>query len=583
MTTKKLIRMVVPCLMAAMLTGGCKLASSFKIGGVGGSSQPTGGGGSDGGGGGGTASPGEDSSSLLPSIGRGAGGKPGWCAKRDGGTETEHMMIKSNVDAEGWRSDKTARSIAFGACVARHDPAETAKAAATVREARAGFMKASGLTEGEMDAYFAVVTGDYFAAEAAYCDPLKPDPEEATAHELARVNDTRMLFCKAGYGAALPSHDWPDRTEREKVAQVIRCFRHLEDQVESQPRDAKKAASVVQYASCSVLARSLDPKRYAAELATDPGANTVYIKSWAKMRWTEATQLVAKVRPFYDALAAKDDVLRTVIVDAPRKAHAAWTKMYAADKAAYDLARFVVDNHKVRAHRKVMAGCQTKLWPVVAKRFKARKPSTPAEAKGVLLEPLTLLAATAATICEMQNKNEFVASFYWDAIGDFTSVAPGLDAAVSLGVVAEMAAHADEIPGADRVGSSFSSGFRFGNRWAIMSKSEVEAIIKAVSPKGRDAQVTFKTEKWKQDTWNCRETNKVDAIGEGGKLVYRQDCAFAGQVTRSSTTEPVTALAGYTGGLAPGRRVTFVTSASGAIPKEIWDGKKLVGYRGFTW
>jgi hypothetical protein len=112
--------------------------------------------------------------------------------------------------------------------------------------------------------------------------------------------------------------------------------------------------------------------------------------------------------------------------------------------------------------------------------------------------------------------------------------------------------------------------------------------VAAVKAQGDGVMVTFKTESWKEPTFNCKETNRIDRITADGRVEYRQICTRTGTETVKVTPRPVWIRKDLAAGIKPGvfmkYRIDDKPKPAQGFPREVYADeaqKKLVQYWGF--
>ena len=162
-----------------------------------------------------------------------------------------------------------------------------------------------------------------------------------------------------------------------------------------------------------------------------------------------------------------------------------------------------------------------------------------------------------------------------------------MDAARSA-VLEVMFANADDIDGVrDMTAQNLAARVRL--ELPSPRSKETQAVIAAVAPAKDDmVKVTFKKETWVEDLFNCKETNRIDRIGDDGKIIYREICHPAGTKKHELKEEPVLVEKRFAGALKAGRFLEMRVTEGGdrvAMPLGVYatkDKKQLTGYLGFV-
>lgn len=521
-----------------------------------------------------------------------AGGPPGnlpaWCGGINGQTETAAGSIEDDAKTTGYGTDRVARSIAKGACAWRSSAEDTQKIRDKVAAGRAKFIAATRLSEAETNELFAIVI-DQKRADAesdAFCRAIKVEEGEVTAHELSRAKALRFLVCDQGYGAG--EYDWPDITQIEQVAQVNNCFRSVAGNFN---RDTDKFAQqpwpMLQFASCNAMATRIDPKKFLAEVARDKRFNR-YAALWAKAALGDALARIAVVQDRYKKIAAKKPVLEELLFTAPDRGYQAFSSVYAANKDAMEQAVVLLAGaKKLKQLAKTNAGCSATFEPLFVNALTAAKPADVDGFKAAFRDTLIHYTGLAFATCEAIEGHDLVASAYASQIIGTPAARGPVDAARSAAMEV-LFANADEIDGVrDMTAQRGAPTVRLDV--SPPPSKETQAVIAAVAP-GKDdmIKVTFKKETWVEQLYNCKETNRIDRIGDDGKIIYREICTPAGTKKHELKEEPVLVEKRFAGALKAGRflEMRVTTGATRiAMPLRVYatkDKKQLSGYLGFA-
>lgn len=104
--------------------------------------------------------------------------------------------------------------------------------------------------------------------------------------------------------------------------------------------------------------------------------------------------------------------------------------------------------------------------------------------------------------------------------------------------------------------------------------------IKTAEKKGNMLRMTFATEKFMVNDYECVETNKIDRIAADGSIIYRRNCKIVGQHEETFTHEPFEVPSYAAAGLKAGAFVRFVKLAINVNEGkgwviEVWDSDKM--------
>jgi len=516
------------------------------------------------------------------------GDLPRWCAGINGQTETSAGSIENDAKNTGYGTDRVARSIARGACGWRSSAEGTQKIRAQVAAGRAKFIAATGLTDAETDELFAIVVDQKRADadNAAFCKAIKVDEGDVTRHELSRAKALRYLVCDQGYGAG--EYDWPDITQIEKVAQVHNCLKRVTGNFNSDTdKFAQQPWPMLEFATCNALATRIDGKKLVAEVAADKRFNR-YAALWAKATLGDTLQLVRVARARYKKIGAKKPVLEEVLFTAPEQGYTAFTTLYDGNKEIIDKAAVLLAGAgKLKQLAKAHAGCAAVFEPLLVKAIADKHPADADGFKTAFRDTFIYYTGLAFATCEAIDGHDLVASAYATRMAGARAAAGPVDAA-RLAVLEVMFANADDIDGVrDMTAQNMTPPVRL-NVSPPPSK-ETQAVIAAVAPSKNDlVKVTFKKETWVEQLYNCKETNRIDRIGDDGKIIYREICKAAGTKKHELKEEPVLVEKRFAGALKAGRFLEMrVTQGADrmAMPLSVYatkDKKQLTGYLGFV-
>ncbi len=514
------------------------------------------------------------------------GNLPRWCAGFDGRTETSAGSIEDEAKNTGYATDRVAHTIARGACGWRSHEEDTRKIRDKVAAGRAKFRAATGLSDAETDELF-TLEFDTKRAEAenqAFCKSVKVD-EDAAPHDRSQAQARTYLVCDTNRGGG--DYDWPDLTEIEKVAQVNNCFRHLQENFNSDTdKFAQAPHPMLEFARCNVLASRIDPKRYMAEVAADKRFNR-YATLWAKAALNDTRLRTEIVEARYKKIAGKKPAFQDLLFTAPEKGYSEFLAMYRANQELVDKAAFLIaGSGKLEQLAKSDAGCAAKFEPVVVNALATKHPTTMDGIKDAFRDTFTFYMGMAFATCEALDDHPLVANAYAEPLRGVPAPGAPVEAAEAAALDA-MFDNVDDIPGArdvtvQHIGPKVPLDVR-----APSGTTEAQAVIAKVAP-GKDHMVklTFKQDTWIEELESCKETNKIDRI-ENGKLIYRQVCHAAGTKKHVTKEAPVLVEARFAGALEAGRFVEMRVLSAGrvALPIKVFSGKdrkQLVGYLGFT-
>ncbi|MGN6106280.1 MAG: hypothetical protein ACTHU0_14320 [Kofleriaceae bacterium] len=512
------------------------------------------------------------------------GDLPKWCAGIDGRMESSASFIEDEAKNTGYGTDRVARTIARGACGWRTTAEGTQKIRERVAAGRAKFMAATGFSNAETDELFSIVFDQKrtTAESDAFCKAIRVD-EDAAPHEVSKSKALRYLVCDRGYGGG--DYDWTDLTEIERVAQVHGCLRSVSSNFNRDTDTfAQQPWTMLQFATCNVLATHLDPKKFAAEVAADPRFNR-YAALWAKAALTETQQLIGVAQERYKKIGAKQPYFEELLFTAPAKGYSAFMALYNDNKAVMDQATVLFAGARKVKQLAKHAGCAATFEPLLVKAMAEKHPTNLEGVKLAFRDTFIHYMGLAFATCEAIDGHDLVASIYGGRLSSEPSPGTPMEA-VRAAVLEVMFANADDIKGVRDMTVQRPAPIS-GPVTSPPRTSEAQGVIASVAPKGDMIAVTFKKETWVEQLYNCKETNKIDRIDDRGKIVYRQVCTEAGTKKHELKEAPVVVEKRFAGALKAGRFLEMrVTEGERiAVPIAVYaakDKKQLVGYLGFV-
>ena len=516
------------------------------------------------------------------------GDLPRWCTGIDGRTETSAGSIEDEAKNTGYGTDRVARSIARGACGWRSSAEGTKKIRDQVAAGRAKFLAETGLTDAEADELFAIEV-DQKRAEAdnaAFCKAVKVDPDDVTRRELSMAKALRYLVCDRGYGGG--EYDWPDVSQLEKVAQVHNCLTRVAGNFNSDTdKFAQQPWPMLEFATCNALAARIDAKKFAAEIAADKRFNR-YAALWAKATLGDTLQRVAVARTRYKKIGAKKPVFEELLFTAPEQGFSAFMTLYESNKETIDKATTLAAGAaKPKQLAKTFAGCASTFEPLLVKAIADKHPTDVAGLQAAFRDTFIHFTGVAFAICEAIDGHDLVANAYATRMAGAPGATGPMNAARAA-VLEVMFANGDDIPGVRDMTAPRTEAIARLDVAAPRSK-ETQAVIASVAPAPGDLiKVTFKKETWIEDLFDCKETNRIDRIGDDGKIIYRETCKPAGTKKHELKEEPVLVEKRFAGALKAGRFLEMrVTEGKErlAMPLAVYatkDKKQLTGYLGFV-
>ncbi len=529
-------------------------------------------------------------------------GFPAWCAGHRGSTETGYLSLKNDLgndprEAEGWFSVKTIRHLAQASCAWRNSDTtgETAKIQAIYHQRRAELMKLAQLSDAETDELLAASLDEQKERQGIsdFCGKIGSDEQDGvgklTTKDEAERNAHVMMAC-AESQSNISQYDWPDASEILKFYMSGRCLASVASSVD--PKALGGVRNYMEFGVCNAIFSHVDASKLDAEIKQYPSL----AREWAKVHKGVLVEAAADSNKVFAAFAQKNAEWKPVLFDEPGKGLTAFMTAYTANKALFDKAKFLIENlkrHKVVAK---LGGCEAEFWTPLAKLVAAKHPANVEAGADAMHDQTTYMLGRGLLACaELDNRADVVATF--DRPLESAPVGSGPEQAVQWALIRYINAHADSLESEKLDSNTFAVFMRNDalDTRTSPSLNEIKGVVASVSPATSGwMKVTFKTESWMEDDFDCVETNKIDGIKSDGTLVYRQRCTFKGQSKHQSTEPPVVVEARFAGALKPGRLAELgeTRNAGGegerrAVPKLVRASKDakapMVGYLGFSW
>lgn len=544
-------------------------------------------------------------------------GPPDWCAGADT-SEFVHDASRTLVEVDRFvdggnnYSEKGLRAISRGAC--RHPSDEPLQRA--VARYRQRYINLVGTSEAEDRAAQKVrASKQYEQLQSAWCDARTPD-EEASLEE-------RSLFeaLSAGTGCAYKGHGgpplsvyaddmnkelgwWVDQraevgSEIVRAVYVSRCLRILENDADWPNPDSSRVMGA--YATCGPDARRLSKERLEKELA-DARFND-FARINAREVFGQAKAVADMLRAAYEKKAQKDAAYKKLLFDAPEKGWTDWEKAYAANKEAFEAAR-AYEKKYYGPSKKALSGCGQALRANFNAYIKSKKPSSPDEARAAALDPIGYVLLESLALCDGV-EGRLQTSFTLNNLlfGEGNEPPPFRRGPRVASYQAAVAALSDIL--ADRERFPMQEFFlpleAPENRVMEGTTSYyTNKIAFAEDPRGTIGSIKAVGGKvnvgWKPVTTMilnrvCKPNRRILMINAGGHVVYDSDCSLGTPpkipVTTKEKALDVPALLG--GALKVGQTATFSVNVRDepgtlrdGVPKEVWEGGRLVIWYGVT-
>ncbi|HUH02989.1 MAG TPA: hypothetical protein VML75_13420 [Kofleriaceae bacterium] len=421
-----------------------------------------------------------------------------------------------------------------------------------------------------------VQAGRWKAQREETCKPFATGSESSELEKLEAAAMKQIFGCRDGIASwrQRPANDkrlawYFDRSAApsSELLRLHRVFSCLPD-----PWNGKGAGdtyALARYAVCGVDARRLDQKALERELAA--GKFNDYAKTVAREAFSRAQLEAAEYDRVAKQAASKDAAYQTLLYDAPEAAWKAWDKEAANHKRTIDAA-LAFDAKAYGPSRKAAQGCIPALRSGFRAYVSGGKIKTEEDAKKRAAEPIGAALLGRLMICEAMEGNFNTAAMLAD-IYKSGRQAQGPRYAVYYAVVAALGEISDDRakfpiqanmfeyldwgPHLDKTYEEASHAKKkSGNNGGSVSyssfMSDAKGTISGLKKQGDTVVVSFKTEKWKEEQFNCKNTKQVWRIESSGEVKYHQECWSTGWKTMTHTERPIIIPADTADGLSAG-------------------------------
>jgi hypothetical protein len=531
----------------------------------------------------------------APGVERIAAQKPGWCDKLSKDSLAKAMTslatqpMKRLANFEYWW-DSTPPILA-SLCASPDDP--------MVQEQTGYFyqwwVNETGVSPAQLDGffrYFAEPPGEstdlYETSVATACKALPAASDEASERD-RRLNAATRQAVGCGQNAGVPF--WVDRglitdvswdidAAAEPPSELVRAYLVLSCLV---PRETLEDSDLAAYAVCGADARALDPKAMETQIASYPEL----VKAQARMLLGVAQRVGATYEAAAQAKASADPAWQTMLYDAPAGAWKQWASLYQANKAPIDAAR-AYETAFYGPSRKAAKGCWKSAWGNFTAHVQAAKASSLLEAKHAMTDTVGAIILEHLVACTAAEGETVMNNDFSQLYGTAPSARGPRYASVAAVIQAINTIQEDR--------SKFSGGGTWFNGMFTMrsplaegsgdvnaldlARDDQGGVVKKVKKDGDVVRVEFKSDRWKEPSMSCVQTDRIQQIGIDGTLIYEQKCTYGKDIWVEQTHDPISVPAALAGGIKPG---SFVRAAADAFPVEVWankDRKVLTAYMG---
>lgn len=465
-------------------------------------------------------------------------------------------------------------------------------------------VNATGASAEDVGAYLAVMADEERSKQlnAETCAKVQPD-DEASGRERALGRMTSAVLGCSHYKGQTETPLFIDNRERlgnedyplwhlDRAAappsQIAALYRVLRCTANGSPDDLY---AVVDYAACRADARALDRKKLDAELKA--GGYNEHARSIAVLSLARAKLRAGAFETALQKLAAKDEEYKEVLLDAPARAWKQWTS--AADEAKDALAAAHAYEDRFNGPRRSAAkGCLADAHKALRAYVARHGGNSRAEVLGAATDAIGGVLLEQVRSCnELEGQDAVVAEL--EQVVRWGKPRRGPRYAVHVAMIEAVARIASDRPKFPITGEMVGfdsngpvpSGLGHQSEW----NHDHAGTVARVEKKGDLVYITFKTERWKEDEYECKDGHRIVMFDAHGTPIYERSCRKTGRkVERSSTAEPFFTTADNAFGIAAGTFVKYRTGAERdgdefwkGVAGEVWSSKeqtKLIAVAG---
>jgi len=347
--------------------------------------------------------------------------------------------------------------------------------------------------------------------------------------------------------------------------------------------------ALVNYGLCRPMIATMDDQALAAEL-TAAGYNA-QARATAALSMSNLRMRLALTETKLQQRIGKDADLREILLDAPQRGWNQWVEAYQRERAAVDAAyayEDVLDGTSISATKGCLPAAAAAFYGYLGKRA----PSTRAAVLAAATDPVGGILATRLRAClTIEGVSPAAALFESIITNGSPRRGPRFAAVVEMRsalakVLTDRTRFAIE-PSMPllQLDGPVPVGFNRGESF----DTQEGGVVAKVETRGDETFVTFKVEKWLEDEYLCKETNKIISISNNGDVIYERNCHATGN-KRPMTSQaysiriPSVMSANVTPGnfvrfwIAPARDDGFFSAA----PLDVWTDKKATKLLAFA-
>jgi hypothetical protein len=440
--------------------------------------------------------------------------------------------------------------------------------------------------------------GLYETTMTEACKAFPRASEEASEHDQVLAEVVRASI---GCGETSPywvSHtltkeiSWYFDAAAEPPSELIRSYVVLSCLGDPDPIADRDLAA---YATCGADARALDSAKLEKEIAK----YHELAKANVRMQFAAARQVAARYEEVAQAKVKEDPAWQTLIYDAPKTAWQEWAALYKTNKKAIDAAR-AYETIYFGASRKAAKGCWATAWGNLEAHVATKKAKTLVDAKRAMTDTVGAIILEHLVACADSEGEEMMHS-YFGQLFEHARPARGPRYASLFAIIDTLNEIKEDRSKFPAEVEWFSTMYRGRSPVAHGGGGDIDSldlarddqggVVKKLEKDGDGFRVEYKTEKWKESNYDCKENSRIIQFRIDGSPIYGQDCVYKGEHWVEQTHEAIWIPAALAGTIKAGSFVRAATTSNrhgeawNAIPVEVWankDREKLTAYMGVS-
>ncbi len=308
------------------------------------------------------------------------------------------------------------------------------------------------------------------------------------------------------------------------------------------------ASYLMPYVRCGVDAQSLSRTRLEAEIKRDKLNGFAAVIARDTMGRAKLANRM--FRAAIDKLVKRDPTYAEVFYTAPAKGFKEWVALYKANKPAMDAA-LAYEQKIYGPSKRAMRGCSPTLRNNFAAYVRSNKPKTKKQFEAAAHDPIGMVLLGAWLACETVEGNKY-ASVELQRLWSKGRIARGPRFAgyyAALDAIVKIRADRTRFPLTLRALGSLDA-VRLDSKVAWLRGQppiiqDAKGVVKRVKKVKGGVRLEFKTVRWVEPVYNCRDTNRVQSIDSSGRLQYQRICVDTGRNKTHTKTEKPTFVPAY--------------------------------------